>query len=54
MHYQIIEGLVEGDTVQDLLKKEKDLSLETIIAKCRAQEAAKKQRAEMASNMPSW
>ena len=45
---QIIEGLLEGDTVEDLLK-ERDLTLETTITKCRAQEAAKKQRAEMTS-----
>ena len=45
---QIIEGLVDGDTVEDLLK-EKDLTLETTIGKCRAQEAARKERAEMAT-----
>lgn len=43
---QIIEGLLDGDTIEDLLK-EKDLTLETTITKSRAQEAAKKQRAEM-------
>ena len=45
---QIIEGLLDGDAVEDLLR-EKDLSLETTISKCRAQEAAKKQRAEMSN-----
>ncbi len=44
---QIIVGLIEGDTVEALLR-EKDLSLDTTITKCRAQEAVKKQRAEMA------
>lgn len=44
---QIIEGLADGDIVEDLLR-EKDLTLETTITKCRAQEAAKKQRVEIA------
>ena len=43
---QIIEGLLDGDAVEHLLK-EKDLTLDTAISTCRAQEAAKKQRAEM-------
>ncbi len=43
---QIIVGLIDGDTVETLLR-EKDLSLDITITKCRAQEAAKKQRAEM-------
>ena len=43
---QIIEGLIDGDAVEDLLK-EKDLTLETTITKCRGQEAAKRQRAEI-------
>ena len=43
---QIIEGLVDGDTVENLLR-EKNLTLETTISKCRAQEAARKQRAEI-------
>ena len=38
---QIIEGLLDSDTVEELLK-EKDLSLDKTIATCRAQEAAKK------------
>ena len=43
---QIIEGLLDGDSTEDLLK-EKDLTLDVAIAKCCALEAAKKQRAEM-------
>ena len=42
---QIVEGLLDGDTVEDLLK-EPNLTLEATISKCRAQEAAKQQRAE--------
>ena len=49
---QIIEGIADGDTVEDLLK-EKDLSLDTAISKCRAQEAAKKQRAEITNGTDS-
>ncbi len=45
---QIIEGLLDGDTVEHLLQ-EKDLTLDKAISTCRAQEAAKKQRAEIAS-----
>ena len=41
---QIIEGLSEGDTVEALLR-ERDLTLDTAISKCRTQEAARKQRA---------
>lgn len=40
---------MEGDTVEELLK-EKDLSLETTVAKCCAQEAARKQRVEIAGS----
>jgi len=47
---QIIEGLLVGDMVEDLLK-EKDLSLDAAVAKCRAQEAAKKQRADEHRNV---
>ena len=43
---QIIEGLVDGDVVENLLR-EKELTLDATIAKCRAQEAARKQRAEI-------
>ena len=45
---QIVEGLLDGDTVEDLLK-ESDLTLEATISKCSAQEAAKQQRAEITS-----
>ena len=47
---QIIKGLLEGDTVEDLLR-ERDLSLDTAISKCRAQEAARKQRADITSGL---
>ena len=43
---QIVEGLLDGDTVEVLLQA-KDLTLETAVAKCRAQEAAKRQRAQL-------
>ena len=45
---QIIEGLLDGDTVEHLLQ-EKDLTLDKAITTCRAQEAAKKQQAEIAN-----
>ena len=38
---QVIEGLLDGDIAEELLK-EKDLSLDKTITTCRAQEAAKK------------
>lgn len=41
---QIIEGLLDGNTVEHLLQ-EKDLSLDRAVSVCQAQEAAKKQRA---------
>ena len=47
---QLIEGLLDGDTVEHLLQ-EKDLTLDKAITTCRAQEAAKKQRAEI-TNTP--
>ena len=40
-HEQVIEGLHNGDTIQDLLQ-EKDMTLFTAIATCQAQDAAKK------------
>lgn len=43
---QLIEGVLDGDTVETLLQ-EKDLSLDKAIQVCRAQEAAKKQRASI-------
>ena len=48
---QIIEGLREDDTVEDLLQV-KDLILATAITKCQGQEAAKRQRAEMVRCTP--
>ena len=43
---QIIEGLRDGDTVEDLLQ-ESELTLATTVAKCRSKEAAKKNRLQM-------
>ena len=43
---QIIEGTSDGDTIEQLLKQP-DLTLDTAIAVCRAQEAAKRQCKEM-------
>ena len=43
---QIIEETPDGDTVEELLKQP-DLTLNSAITICRAQEAAKKQRREM-------
>ena len=43
---QLIEGILDGDTVEDLLQI-KDLNLDKAIQVCQAQEAAKKQRANM-------
>ena len=40
---QIIGGILEGDTVEHLLQRQ-DLTLDTAITTCRAEEAAKKQR----------
>ncbi|XP_065896213.1 uncharacterized protein [Dysidea avara] len=45
---QIIEGILDGDTVEDLLQ-EKDLTLDRAMQVCQAQEAAKRQRASMSS-----
>ena len=45
---QIIEGILNGDTVEDLLQ-EKDLTLDRAMQVCQAQEAAKRQRANMSS-----
>ena len=41
-----MEGLIEGDTVEDLLK-EQNLTLEATISKCRALEAARQQCEEI-------
>ena len=43
---QIIEGILDGDTVEDLLQI-KDLTLDKAIQVCQAQEAANKQHANM-------
>ena len=43
---QLIERILDGDTVEDLLQI-KDLNLDKAIQVCQAQEAAKKQRANM-------
>ena len=47
---QIVQGLVDGDTVEELLK-ERTLTLDTAIAKCRASKAAKRQRAEITNKL---
>ena len=49
---QIIEGLLDGDTIEALLQ-EVDLTLERAISKCRAQEAAKRQRANITDHSES-
>ena len=43
---QLIEGITDGDTVEDLLQI-KDLTLDKAIQVCQAQEAAKKQRSNI-------
>ena len=43
---QIIEGLHDGDTMEDLLK-ESEITLATIVAKCRSKEVAKKNWSQM-------
>ncbi len=48
---QVIEGLLEIDTVETLLQ-EPNLTLATTVNKCQAQEAAKKQRANIANQQP--
>jgi len=49
---QIIEGLQDADTVEDLLK-EKDLTLATTIMRCRSHEAAKKHCSDITQAEPS-
>ena len=52
MRDQIIEGLIDADTIEQLLKEsglDLGLDLEKTISTCRAQEAAKKQRVEITS-----
>ena len=48
IHDQLIEGILDGDTVEDLLQL-KDLTLDKAIQVCQAQEADKKQCANMIS-----
>ena len=48
---QTIAGLADGEAVETLLK-EINLTLETTVSKCRAHEAAKRQRAELAGGTP--
>jgi len=47
---QIIEGLLDGDTVEDLLQ-EADLMLTKAISMCQAWEVAKKQRANLTAQL---
>ena len=49
---QIIEGLADGEIVEDLLQKS-GLSLATTISKCRAKEATKQQCAEISDRAQS-
>ena len=46
---QIIEGLIDGDTIEHLLQQH-NLTLDMTITMCRAQEAAKKQRKDIADH----
>ena len=46
---QIIKGINDGDTVEHLLQQP-NLTLDTAINRCRAQEAAKRQRREITSS----
>jgi len=46
IHDQIIEGLLDGDTIEELLKQQ-NLTLDATITTCRTQEAAKKQRQDI-------
>ena len=50
---QIIEGILDGEMTEDLLRA-KDLTLDTAISKCRAHEAARRHRVEITSmNTPN-
>ena len=42
----VIEGLIDGDTIDDLLR-ERALSLEAAISRCPAKEEQKMQKAEV-------
>ena len=48
---QIIDGLLDADTTEDLLQ-EADFTLAKAVSKCQAQEAAKKQRAHLHNYNP--
>ena len=43
---QIIEGILDGDTIEHLLQQQ-NLTLDTAITMCRAKEATKKQRSDI-------
>ena len=47
---QIIEGLYDGDTVEQLLRERK-LTIDGVISACRAHESTKQQRADMQSHV---
>ena len=49
---QIIEGLRDPETIEDLLK-ERDLTLDTTIMRCRSREAAKKYRSDLSQDKQS-
>ena len=46
---QIIKGLVDGDTIEQLLRQQ-SLTLDTTITMCRAQEAAKNQHKDITNH----
>ena len=46
IHDQVIEGLSDGDTIEDLLQIS-DLTLDTTISKCQSREAARKHRTDI-------
>ena len=46
---QIIEGILDSDTVEALLHETNLTLTKTVSSKCQAQEAAKKQRASLAN-----
>jgi len=43
---QIIEGILDGDTIDQLLQQQ-NLTFDTAITMCRAEEASKKQRSSI-------
>ena len=48
---QIIEGLRDAETIEDLLK-ENNLTLDNTIARCRSREAARKQCSDITQQEP--